>query len=92
MILHRQRRYPKEDFVRRGAAIFEERVEPVLTLADEGKYVAIDIESGEWEMDADEMAAGDRLLARLPSAQMWIERVGYGFVHRFSYRVKRVPV
>jgi hypothetical protein len=88
----KQRLYPKEEFVRRGGEIFEEKVEPGLALSDEGKYVAIDIESGEWEMDPDEMAAGDRLLARLPDAQVWMERVGYGYVHRFSYRVKRVPL
>ena len=38
----------------------------------------------QWEMDADEMAAGDRLLSRVPDAQMWMTRVGYGYTRRFG--------
>ena len=35
-----------------------------------GKFVLIDIETGAWEMDADEMAASRRMDARLPDAQV----------------------
>lgn len=85
----RLRRHPKEEFARRGLEIFERDVDLGLGLADEGKYVAIDIETGAWEMDADEMTAGDRLRERVPDAQMWLERVGYGYVHRFGFRIDR---
>lgn len=42
--------------------------------ANEGKYVAIDIETGDYEMDTDELAASDRLVARLPGAQIWLNK------------------
>jgi len=35
-----------------------------VTQSDEGKFVAIDIETGDYEIDADELAAYDRLLSR----------------------------
>ena len=60
---------------------------------DHGKYVAIDIETRQWEMDADEMAAGDRLRSRIPDAQIWMTRVGFGYTRRFggaSLRRQRV--
>ena len=40
---------------------------------DDGRFVLIDIETGEYEVDEDEMAASDRLLARVPDAQVWIQ-------------------
>ncbi len=80
----RQPRYSKEEFARRGDQIYEQQVRPKVVAEDHGKYVAIDIESGQWEMDADEMAAGDRLLSRIPDAQMWMARVGYGYTVRLG--------
>ena len=53
---------------------------------DDGKFVAIDIESRAFEVDDDEMEAGDRLLARVPEAQIWMVRVGSRYVHRFGAR------
>ena len=80
----RQRRYPKEEFARRGNEIYERDVRRLVEADNKGKYVAIDIESGEWEMDSNEMAAGDRLRSRIPDAQTWLVRVGYGYLHRFG--------
>jgi hypothetical protein len=80
----RKPRYPKEEFARRGKDIFEHDVQPKLTAEDYGKYVAIDIETRQWEMDADELAADERLLARVPDAQMWMDRVGYRYTVRFG--------
>ena len=67
----RQRRYPKEEFAQRGNAIYERDIRPQVEADNQGKYVAIDIETGEWEMDASETAAGDRLRQRIPDAQTW---------------------
>jgi len=84
-----KRRYSKEEFARRGDAIYERDVRPHLKPEDDGKFVAIDIESGAYEMDEDEMAADDRLHARLPQAQVWMVRVGSRYVHRFGGRDTR---
>jgi len=85
----RQPRYPKEEFARRGNEIYEQDVKPKLTAEDYGKYVAIDIETRQWEMNADEGAADERLLSRVPDAQMWMSRVGYGYIRRFGGAVLR---
>ena len=54
----RKRRYPKEEFERRGDEVYERVVQPTLTPADRGKFVAVDIETGEFEVAANELAAG----------------------------------
>jgi len=72
----RNRRYSKEEFARRGDEIYGRIVWPTLKPSDADKFVAIDIETGEFEVDRDELAACNRLYARLPDAQPWLTRVG----------------
>ena len=84
-----KRRYSKEEFARRGDAIYEGNVRPQLKNADEGKFAAIDIESGKYEIDTDELRACQKLRARLPEAQIWMVRIGYRAVHRFGGREQR---
>jgi hypothetical protein len=86
----RQRRYPKEEFAQRGRAIYEVEIRPQVETDNHGKYVAIDIETGAWEMDASEREAGDRLRRRAPDAQTWMMRIGYPYTRRFGAgRVRR---
>jgi hypothetical protein len=84
-----KRRYSKEEFARRGDAIYEKKVRPHLKPADEGKFVAIDIDSGSFELDRDELKAGNKLRARLPEAQIWMVRVGHRSVHRIGGMVRQ---
>jgi len=80
----RQPRYSNEEAARRGDEIYEQEVRPRVGTEDHGKYVAIDIETRQWEMDADELVAGNRLRARIPDAQIWMTRVGFGYTRRFG--------
>jgi hypothetical protein len=84
-----QPRYSKEEFARRGDEIYERDIRPqVEATGNEGKFVVIDIETGAYEMDADELAASDRLLARYPDAQVWLRQVGSRYARRFGPRHK----
>ena len=79
-------RYSKEEFARRGDEIYERDIHPIVKEEDVGKFVAIDIETGAYEVDASELAASDRLSARVPDAQTWLKRVGSRYVRRFGQR------
>jgi len=59
-------RYSKAEFARRRDALVKSKVRPNLTAADEGKFVAIDIETGKYELDKNKMKAADRLRKRVP--------------------------
>lgn len=78
-----QPRYSKEEFARRGDEIYERDIRSHLKPDDKGKFVLIDIETGAYEIDTNEMAASDRLVARHPEAQVWMVRVGYRYVYHF---------
>ncbi len=84
-------RYSKEVFAERGEAIYDRDVRPKLTSEADGQVVVIDIETGSYEVDVDEIAASDRLLARCPDAQIWFRRVGKGPVRRFGPRPSGLP-
>jgi hypothetical protein len=81
-----KRRYGKEEFAKRGDAVYENDVRPHLSADDEGKFAAIDIESGFYEINENELEACDRLRARVPDAQIWMVRIGSRTVHRFGGR------
>ena len=82
----RQPRYTKDEHARLGRELYEQRVRAQVEAGNQGKIVAIDIETGEYEIAADEMKAGDRLRARLPEAQIWMVRIGHASARRFGFR------
>lgn len=81
-----QPRYSMEEYARRGEEIFERVIRPHVQSEDPTHFVLIDIETGDYEIDADEMAASDRLLARRPDAQVWFRLVGSPYARRFGPR------
>ena len=60
-----------------GRDIFDRQVRPALRPEDDGKFIAIDVETGDYEMDADDYAAVARLRSRKPDADVWLMRAGY---------------
>lgn len=86
MTVH-QPRYSKEEHARRGAEIYEQKVRPQVESGNHGKIVAIDIDSGDFEVAEDTISACERLLARRPDAQIWCVRIGHRAVHRFGVRI-----
>ena len=82
--MNNQPRYDKEEFARRGDTIYEEKLRPILEKENHGKFVAIDIETGAYEVDGNKLTASDRLLTRVPNAQIWLRRIGFHYVHRFG--------
>jgi hypothetical protein len=87
-----QQRQPhtgKEEFAQRGDGIYESQVRPQVEQGNHGKIVAIDIVTGDFEVDASEITACDRLEARQPNAQIWVVRIGSRHIRRFGGRTRR---
>lgn len=75
--------YTREEVAERGEEIYareiKERVEP----DENGKFVVIDIETGEYEIDKSDLAATKRALAKRPEAVLYRIRIG----HRAAYKL-----
>jgi hypothetical protein len=82
----RKPRYTKEEFARRGDEIYQRDIRPHVEAQNKGKIVAIDIETGAYEIADDTVTASERLFQRVPDAQIWFVRVGHPAVHRIGLR------
>lgn len=82
----RQRRYSKEELARRGQELYESGIRQQIEAGNEGKIVAIDIETGAFEVGDTVMAATDHLFESIPDAQPWTIRIGHRAVYHFGSR------
>jgi frataxin-like iron-binding protein CyaY len=79
-------KYSKEEFSRRGEEIFEREIREKVEGEDPEKFVSIDIETGDFEVDADMLEAIHRLRKRNPMAQVWTRTVGSKYAFHFGGR------
>jgi hypothetical protein len=82
----RQRRYSKEELARRGQELYESGIRQQVEVGNDGKIVAIDIETGVFEVDENVVPATNRLFERYPEAQPWVIRIGRCAVDHFGAR------
>ena len=75
-------RIPEEEIDRRGQELYEGNIRPrVETTENIGRQIVIDVETGDYEIDEDGLAASYRLLARHPGAPLYGARIGYNAVY-----------
>jgi hypothetical protein len=91
MAVH-QPRYSKEEFAQRGDLIYQTQISPQVETGNHGKIVAIDIETGDFEVANSTILAVDKLYERKPDAQPWVIRIGHRAVFRFGSRSLRKSV
>jgi hypothetical protein len=82
----RQRRYSKEELARRGQELYESGIRQQVEEGNDGKIVAIDIETGAFEVDDNVVPATNQLFERFPGAQPWVIRIGHRAVDHFGAR------
>ena len=79
-----QPRRTPDELARLGGEIFDRQVRPTLRPEDDGKFVAIDVETGAYEIDGDDYAAVARLRSRKPAADIWLMCAGYPTTYRIG--------
>ncbi len=79
-------RRPRAELERLGTEIIKHRIEPRLGLEDEGKFVAVDVDSADYEVHEDDYTATMLLRGRRPLADIWLGRVGQPTAYRIGGR------
>jgi hypothetical protein len=74
-------RYSREEISRLGDLIYDREIAPRTNAEEAGLFVAIDVDSGAYEIASDELAVTERLLERKPEAQIWLRRIGARYTH-----------
>lgn len=78
------RRRSLEELSRLGQEAFERHVRPMLQPEDDGKILIIDVDTGEYEIDANDYTAVMRMRSRKPTAETWLMRVG----QKTAYKIR----
>ena len=73
------------DVVQRGQVLYAQKIRAVVDKAEnKGKMLVIHVETGEWEMDVDDMIAAKRAKARFGNAPLFSMRIGYPAAYRIG--------
>jgi hypothetical protein len=79
--------YSSDEVVRRGEEIYRRDLKDKLEPGNKGKMVVIDIESGDYEMDPEDLEASMRLKKRRPNAVIYGLRIGYPAAYKMGFRL-----
>ena len=77
-------RFSSAEIVQRGQALYDERIRGKVEASHQGKFLAVDIETGEYEIDVDELAALKRAKAKHPDAALYLLRIGSSTAYRLG--------
>lgn len=81
---------PPGEIVERGTQIYESRLRQLLEPQHNGEYVVIDVETGDYEVDADHLVASDRAAQKRPGAPLYATRVGFRSLGRIGGRLAAI--
>ena len=73
-----------ETIAARGEEIYQQYREE-LEAQYKGKIFVVDIETGNYEIDDEDLVATDRLLAKNPDAVTYGLRIGFGPIYKFGF-------
>lgn len=76
----------KEEIADRGHKLYEKELRHHLEPQHTGEYLVIDVETGEFEIDRDHLAASDRAAAKRPNAPLYAMRIGSPTIGRIGMR------
>ena len=77
-------KYSIDEVCDRGEKIYEERIKPLVEPQENGKFIVIDIESGDYELDDEMLVASDRLRERRPGSVEYGGMVGYDSAYQIG--------
>ena len=77
-------KYSREEVAERGEAIYEQDIQASIESESKGKYLVLDIETGEYEIDQDDLVATKRMMAKCPDAVLYGLRIGYPAAYRLG--------
>jgi hypothetical protein len=82
----REGTYTTAEVVRLGREIYERKVRALVKVTHDGEFVVVDVSTGDWEVDEDDVAASARVLARNSDAVLYVARVGRRAAYRLGTR------
>jgi len=79
---------PPGEIARRGTEFYERHLRQSVEREHFGRYLVLDVETGEYEIDSDHLAASNRAVAKRPNAILFTLRIGYRSGGRIGPRAR----
>lgn len=83
-------RFTSDEIAERGQALYEGKIRDDMAASDRGKFLVLDIETGAYEIDRNELAALKRARARRPEGAFYVLRIGYAAAYGLGWRCSSV--
>jgi len=80
-----------QDLARRGQAYYDEHLRDALEPEHNGEFLALDVETGDYELAATQLEALDRAEAKHPDSVFYILRVGHRTAARIGAQLRGGP-
>ena len=77
-------KYSIDEVCDRGRQIYEEHIKRLVEPLENGKFISIDIESGDYEIDEAELDASARLKRRRPDSVRFLAKIGCQSAYRIG--------
>jgi hypothetical protein len=84
-------RYSSDEIAEQGQALYEREIQGSLAAGDVGKFLVLDIETGDYELDTDDLAAVQRARAKRPDGAFYVLRVGHSAAYRLGLKTLAAP-
>lgn len=83
-----QPRYSAAETVRRAEELYERRLRSQVEAGNLGKYIAIDVDTGQYQIGDDYHAVARQMLDHNPAAALGVLRIGHRAVGRIGIRAR----
>ena len=83
-MVKRQFRYSNDEAARRGTELYETKIRPLVEEGNVGRFLAIDIETGDYAVADRRYDACKVLIDKNPDVQIWTLRVGHVAAEKFG--------
>ena len=77
-------RFSSTEIAQRGQALYDQQLRAQVEANHPGQFLVLDIETGDYEIDVDDVAAIQRAKAKHPDAALYILRVGAPTAYRLG--------
>ena len=82
--------YTIDEICDRAKKIYKEQIKHLVEPEHNGKFIVIDVETGDYEIDEDEIAADERLYERQPKAVGYLGKIGCEAAYRIGFGGARI--
>ena len=79
--------YTSEIVAARGKEIYQQQIQDIVEPEHKGKFLSVDIETGDYEIGTGDLSPTMRLLDKRPDAVIYSLRIGFPAAHRIGFKI-----